>query len=187
MKFTRTHYDTVRAAARWQRCKGPLPRLRDLQAAIAALDLPPHPKATGQTPTDRRKAMATLLAENLGRAEDYGRPTGFLPPGRKTTVADLEHAQQMEALRKQIPRGPLVIRIEGGLVQGVSWEGPEMEVVVRDYDTDGADPADLTRDERGDLLAERRLTVDDRREWRSPLLRTRALARIARGFTPEQD
>lgn len=44
----------------------------------------------------------------------------------------------------------IVITIEGGLVQDVSNIPPGMKVVVRDYDCEGADDDELSKDERGD-------------------------------------
>jgi hypothetical protein len=37
----------------------------------------------------------------------------------------------------------IVITLDGGLVQDIYTDGLDVEVYVVDYDTDGADPADL--------------------------------------------
>jgi len=49
---------------------------------------------------------------------------------------------------------PLVtVTVSGGVVQNVAIENGPARVVVRDYDTDGADPATLHIDENGDRYA----------------------------------
>lgn len=57
---------------------------------------------------------------------------------------------------------PLItVTVKGGVVLTVAIENGPARVVLRDYDTDGADPATLHTDEHGDRYA--------LAEWSDPL------------------
>ena len=55
----------------------------------------------------------------------------------------------------------ITVTVKGGAVQAVTIENGPACVVVRDYDTDGTDPATMHTDEQGHRYA--------RAEWRQPL------------------
>ena len=152
MTFTQAHHATVNAACRWQRIKGPLPHLADLAAAITALGIQVDPKSVAMmrlTPTNRRRVLAQSLVCHEGLARSKAHAAGLLG------LAGLPKGQSIADAMEQ----PLVIHLEGGLVQGVAWDGPPMQVVIHDYDIENADPADLGRDAQGRPCHERRLAT----------------------------
>lgn len=44
----------------------------------------------------------------------------------------------------------ITITVEGGLIQWIADIPDDVRIVVKDYDVEGADPSDLSRDENGD-------------------------------------
>lgn len=46
---------------------------------------------------------------------------------------------------------PIIITLEGGVIQDIENIPPGQHVIVQDYDTDGVDPQELKSDKNGDL------------------------------------
>lgn len=44
----------------------------------------------------------------------------------------------------------ITITVEGGLIQWIAGIPDDVRIVLKDYDVEGADPSDLSRDENGD-------------------------------------
>jgi len=58
----------------------------------------------------------------------------------------------------------IVISVEGGVVQSIDGIPEDVVVVVRDFDVDGVDEADLTKDGRGDACVESAWEKEDQPE-----------------------
>lgn len=62
--------------------------------------------------------------------------------------------QPQKALRRSIET-TIVVAVEGGLADVVEYSGRPCRIIIRDYDTDGADRRNLTRDTEGRRCFER--------------------------------
>jgi hypothetical protein len=55
---------------------------------------------------------------------------------------------------KAVPQKQILITMDGGVIQDINDIPPGVQVVVRDYDIEDVDSAELTADENGDEYIE---------------------------------
>lgn len=46
-------------------------------------------------------------------------------------------------------KGKIVIHLEGGIIQDIDYNGNDVEIEIRDYDTEGIEEDGLKEDEEG--------------------------------------
>ena len=102
------------------------------------------------------KAIQAANDDASWKSLDHCSPT-FIDAVAEGADADpwRDHASALSVPERFSERGiaavPLItVIVEGGVVQNVTFENGPARVIVRDYDTEGADPAELDTDGNGD-------------------------------------
>jgi hypothetical protein len=102
------------------------------------------------------KAIAVANDNASWKALDHSGPT-FIEAVAQGADADpwRDHASAVPVPERFTERGlaavPLItVIVVGGVVQKVTFENGPARVIVRDYDTEGADPAEIDIDKYGD-------------------------------------
>lgn len=119
------------------------------ETGVAVRENQPYPPGS-DTPLDRALSDAESLRQ-VGQAA-MARAASTKPLNMVVTEVQTEPpAAEPVALPDE---NTVIVGVHGGCVQWVQKGGPNLRVIVRDYDVDGSDDARLKTDGAGDKFAE---------------------------------